>query len=448
MSERAGIGARVAAIAYRNVMRVAGGVAVAGALLPGGGRRWPTLAGRLGALPAADQATARGGPALWLHAASVGELFAARGLLGRLRERFPGRVSVVSTLTATGLARARELPEAHLAMLLPLDSPGIVRRRLEPFRLEAFLFTETEIWPTLLDALADRGVPAIMVSGRVSERTAARARWLRPLYAPALAGVTCCMQTDDDARRIVALGADPRRVHVAGSLKFDAPAASPPAEVSRVAEALGARRMLVAGSTHEGEDEALLAAYVQLVAEYPDLVLLLAPRHPERRAAVAGAVDTAGLPLVRYTTLVAGAAPALPAGPVVVLLDAIGPLAHLYGLGVLAFVGGSLVPAGGHNVLEPARAGRGVVVGPHTENAGDAVPRLVAGGGAVQVPSTQALAPALARLLGDSERLTDMGRRARALVERGGGAVERHLKIIATRLSASRFALPGESASA
>jgi 3-deoxy-D-manno-octulosonic-acid transferase len=331
----------------------------------------------------------------------------------------------------------------HLALLFPLDAPAIVRRLLAQFRLEAFLFTETEIWPTFLAALRTADVPAFMVSGRVSAQTMARARWLRPLYRPALAGVTCCMQTAEDGSRIVALGADARRVHVAGSLKFDAAGADPPPELGRLAALLRGRTVVVAGSTHAGEDEALLATYRALLPRHPDAVLLLAPRHPERLEAVAGLVERAGLALVRYGDVAAdGAAPAL-ATPAVVLVDRVGPLAHCYGLGVVAFVGGSLVPAGGHNVLEPARAGRPVVVGPHTEHAADVVERLVAGGGAVRVASASDLTATIARLLDEPARAADMGRRARALVETGRGAVDRHVKIITAGLSGARFARAG-----
>jgi 3-deoxy-D-manno-octulosonic-acid transferase len=428
--------------AYRATMgAVARGAGLA-ARLPGAPATWQAWRGRLGPLEPGTLAMLRSGTALWLHAASIGELTAARPLLGRLRERYPGRLCLVSTLTESGLELARSLPEAHLALLFPLDATRIVRRLLGQLRLEAFLFTETEIWPTFLCELARTHVPAIMVSGRVSARSAARARWLRPLYRRALAGVTCCMQTAEDAARIVALGADPRHVQVAGSLKFDAALTEPPPGVRRLAEALqaAALRLVVAGSTHAGEDEIVLAAFARVARAHPDVVLLLAPRHPERFATVAALIEAEGLPLVRYSALLAADTPAALAGGTVVLLDAVGPLAPCYGLATAAFVGGSLVPAGGHNLLEPARAGRPVLFGPHTEHGRDVAERLVAGGGGVRVGSAELLAVALDHLLAEPERAAEMGRRARALVESGQGALERHLKIIAARLGSARFA--------
>jgi 3-deoxy-D-manno-octulosonic-acid transferase len=384
-------------------------------------------------------------PAVWVHAASVGELSAVRPLIAELRERLVGRVIVVSTLTRTGLALARKIPEAHLALLFPLDARGPVEAVLERFRLEAFLFTETEIWPLWLERLRQEQVPSIMVSGRVSARSARRARWLRPLYRSALAEVTCCMQTDDDARRIVELGADPRRVQVAGSLKFEAGAGEPASEVQRLARALNApaQPLVIAGSTHDGEEAIVLEVYRRLALAHRDVALLLAPRHLERLDAVEAAVRSAGLPVVRFGELVAEGAPVRAERPLVVVLDRMGLLAQCYRLAAVAFVGGSLVPIGGHNVVEPAQAGVPVLVGPHTENATDVVDRLVAAGGALRVTSPDTFALALDHLLAEPGTASVMGQRGRAIAQSGQGALERHLKIIAARLSAARFARGG-----
>jgi len=427
---------------YRGVMGAAAAIAGIAARVPGAPQAWRDLRDRLGRLSDDQRAAAASRTAMWLHAASVGELTASRPLIRRLRERFPERLLALSTVTRTGLELARAIPEAHLAFLLPLDSTRAVRRLLATLRLDAFFFTETEIWPTLLAELAEAGVPAFMVSGRVSERTVARARWLRPLYRRALGSVTCCMQTEEDAARVIQLGADTRWVQVAGSLKFDGEESGPPEDIRRLASALDAagRRMIVAGSTHEGEEAMLLAAYGRLAAGHAGLVLLLAPRHPERFDTVAKQIRAARLPLVRYSELTAGKGQKAVPAPGVILLDAVGPLQHCYALGFAAFVGGSLVPAGGHNVLEPARAGRPIIVGPHTENAREVVDRLIAGGGALRVSNGESLTWGFGGLLGEPERAVEMGRRARALVETGRGAVERHLKIIATRLSSTSFA--------
>lgn len=433
--------------AYRGIMQMLAAAGAVASAMPGAPPRWRAVADRLGRLDASAQAMAASAPALWVHAASVGELTAVRPLVGELRERFPGRVIVVSTLTRTGLALARTMPEAHLAVLFPLDADGPVEAVLERFRLEAFLFTETEIWPLWLERLRAEQVPCIMVSGRVSERTARRARWLRSLYRAALAEVTCCMQTEDDARRIVAFGADPRRVHVAGSLKFETGAAAVSDEVARLGRAIGApeQPLIVAGSTHEGEEAVLAGVYQRLALAHRDVALLLAPRHLERLDAVEEVVRRAGLPLVRASELLADAAPPphVRERPLVIVLDRMGLLAQCYRLAAVAFVGGSLVPVGGHNVLEPAQAGVPVLVGPHTDNARDVVDRLVAAGGALRVRDDDTLALALDHLLAEPGAATVMGQRARAVAQSGQGALERHLKIITARLSTARFARRG-----
>jgi 3-deoxy-D-manno-octulosonic-acid transferase len=431
--------------AYRGAMTLGARVARTASSVPGAPASWRGLRDRLGFVTAEQRAIGAGAPAFWVHAASVGELMAVRPLVAQLRTRFPGRSCIVSTLTRTGLALAQQMREAHVARLLPLDAPGVVASVLHDVRLEAFLFTETEIWPTWLVALGEAGVPTFMVSGRVSERTVARGRWLRPLYRAALAPVTCCMQSEEDAARVTALGAERVRVHVAGSLKFDAAPSATPPDVERLGMLLdeGGRRAIVAGSTHDGEETALLDAYDRVVRGHRDVVLLLAPRHPERLDAVAALVTARGLALVKYGALVAGTT-ALPAGPTVILLDVVGPLAHCYGVGRIAFVGGSLVPVGGHNVLEPARLARPIVVGPHTGNARDVVERLLAARGAARVDSTDALAWMLDHLLANPDQATAMGQRAQAIVRTGQGAVDRHMKIIAARLESARFARDGE----
>jgi 3-deoxy-D-manno-octulosonic-acid transferase len=432
----------IAARAYRGVMKAAAGaVAVAGSL-PAAPAAWRRAGDRLGRLPASARAAVAHRPVLWFHAASVGELRATRSLIAALRDRRPGHGILVTTLTRTGLALARDLPEVDAATLLPLDAPASVQALLADLTLGAFCFTETEIWPTTLTAVARRGAPAFMVSGRVGTRTAARARWLRPLYAPALAGVVCCMQSAEDATRVIGLGADPALVVVTGSLKFESLPADPPESVQVFGTALGDRPLVVAGSTHAGEEDVLLDAFARLSATRPRLALLLAPRHPERFEAVAGVVHGRGLPLVSYRALTLGAA-TLPETPVVILLDVMGPLAHCYGFAAAAFVGGSLVPVGGHNVIEPARMARPVLVGPYTATAADATGRIVAAGGGARVDSAEGVVATLGPLLDDREAARAMGQRAREAVASGDGALARHLAVIEPRLAQAPRAATG-----
>ncbi len=424
---------RIVTRLYDGAMRIAAASAAAASGAPAVPETWRRAADRLGRLTPLDRSVAARGPVLWFHAASVGELRAVRPLVRALRARRPGRVVLASTLTRTGLGLARELPEVDVATLLPLDARGPVRRLLDGVGVEALCFTETEIWPTLLGELAARGVPAFMVSGRVSTRTAARASWLRPVYARALAGVVCCMQTAEDAARVIALGAAPAHVHVTGSLKFEHVAGETPDGVRALSIRLGARPLLVAGSTHEGEEAVVLAAYARLRERHPGLVLLLAPRHPERLDDVAALVRRHGLGVSSYRALTAGTA-TLPDGAAVVLLDVMGPLAACYALGVAGFVGGTLVPIGGHNVVEPARAACPVLVGPHTASIEDVAARIVDAGGGRRVRSAEDLVAAIRPVLDAPATGRDMGRRAREAIAAGEGALARHLAVIETRL--------------
>lgn len=426
--------------AYRAAMTAGAFLARSAVALPGIPPRWRAVGDRLGSLPAGARERLAERPVLWVHAASVGELAAVRPLVAQLAARFPGRALLCSTTTRTGLERARAIPEVDVAILLPIDAPVVVGRLLDTIRLEAFCFTETEVWPTLLGALAARNVPAIMVSGRVSARVARRARWVRPLYRRALAEVTCCMQSADDAARIVRLGADPRRVHVVGCLKFEAVAEPLPERVQALRAAWRGRPVVVAGSTHAGEEELLLDAAARLAGGHPGLVVLLAPRHLPRVDDVVTMATRRGFRVLRWSVLESDASGAQDASPLVVVLDEMGVLVHVYDLATVAFVGGSLVPVGGHNVLEPARHARPVVVGPYTEAATQAVERLLAAGGAIRISSASALSVVLDELLRDRGRAADMGRRAAAAMADGQGALERHLKILAARLGQAGFA--------
>jgi 3-deoxy-D-manno-octulosonic-acid transferase len=328
--------------------------------------RWRrALAERLGRYPPGLAKGLGGRPAMWLHAASVGELQGLRAILGPLRERFPEHACVVSTLTTTGRTLAQSLPGVDAALLFPWDARWIVRRALAMVRPDLFVFTETEFWPGFLLACARRDVPCILVSGRLSADSVQRYGWARPLMRRALARVTFCMQSEDDARRLLTLGVDPERVHVSGNLKAEAQHdAGVGAEVARVLERAGVsdRVLVIGASTHRGEEAALLQAFARLSTRTGRIFLLLAPRHPERFAEVATLLDRNGVDWVRFSNLQRDGQTAARQARII-LLDRMGILRSCFPLACLVFVGGTLVPVGGHNVLEPAAEGCAVVFG-------------------------------------------------------------------------------------
>lgn len=363
------------------------------------------------------------GPArFWVHAVSVGEVMAAVPLVRALRARWPGVEVVVSTVTATGARVARErLPEAAALFVLPLDLPGATRRAVRRVRPRCFIALETEIWPNLLRALREAGVPATVANGRISDRSYRGYQRVRCLLGRVLDHVALfAMQSEESARRIATLGARPERVVVTGNLKMETPAAG-------AGTAAPWRRLLgldpgpvwVAGSTHRGEDEQVLEAFLAVRSAVSGLRLVLAPRHPERAPEVEALVVSRGLTAVRRSRVGAG-----PPGEVV-LLDTVGELATLYAAADVIFVGGSLVPAGGHNVIEPALCGKPVVFGPHMANFRDAAALLLGAGGAVQVPDARGLAGTVRGLLEDPEAREAIGRAARRAVEAHQGACGR-----------------------
>ncbi|MCI0548151.1 MAG: 3-deoxy-D-manno-octulosonic acid transferase [Candidatus Rokubacteria bacterium] len=369
-------------------------------------------------------------PRCWVHAVSVGEALAAVPLVEGIRARWPALAVVVTTVTPTGAAIVRERLGAGAAhRYFPIDLPRPVARALDAVRPRFFIAMETELWPNFLRALARRRIPAMIANGRISDRSFRRYRWIRFLMARVLADIAVfAMQSAEDARRIIALGAPPERVRVTGSLKSDLLPEAADARPRWTAR-LGLEPddlLLVAGSTHRGEEEAVLDAFQRLRASFETLRLVLAPRHLERLPEVEALVAGRRLGAARRSRLDVGGPPAP-----VVLLDTIGELAEIYGVAALAFVGGSLVPVGGHNVLEPALRRKPVLFGPHVENFRESASLLLSAGAAIMVHDALELERALEPLLKSPARRAEMGDAGRRAVESRQGAVKETLGLVA-----------------
>jgi 3-deoxy-D-manno-octulosonic-acid transferase len=395
-----------------------------------------------------------GGPHGWVHAVSVGEVIAAAPLVEGLRRAYPALPLVVTTVTPTG---ARVVTERFAGLArhryFPLDFPGAVRRTIDAIDPVFFICMETELWPNTLRALAARGVPTMIANGRLSDRSFRRYRLVRGALRSVLADVRVfAMRSDEDARRIIALGAAPERVVVTGNLKNDAPA-DPAGAADLWRRLLGlpaGQRVWIAGSTHRGEEEAVLDAHAAAAAGHPGLALVLAPRHPERVGEVVALIEARGLAAVRRSALpgprsrshtASGTGP-LRSKPDVIVIDTVGELAQMYALADAVFVGGSLVPRGGHNVLEPALRAKPVLVGPHTDNFREAAGLLVAAGGAVIVHDGVSLGVELRRLLADAGLAARRGEAAFEALAAHHGAVRQTLDLVA------RFLLPAPTAAA
>ncbi|MGD8376620.1 MAG: 3-deoxy-D-manno-octulosonic acid transferase [Acidobacteriota bacterium] len=396
---------------------------------PGFLRGWRERLGRLPADANPFQLTG-----IWIQAVSVGEVMLAGTLVGAIRARTHDVRIYVSSTTATGRATAeRTLAGTSEARLyFPLDLGSAVGRTLDHLRPALFIALETEIWPNLLRALGRRGIPAVVVNGRISPRAFRRYRRARFFFRRVLRHLDLAMmQTGEDAARMRELGMPPERIVVTGNLKFDAPA--PTSDPLPLAAELGLRpgeTVCVAGSTVEGEEAAVLDAFGQAAGRLPGALLILAPRHPQRFDAVASLLEARGERFVRRSELPARSG----VERRVILLDSLGELAALYGLATVVFVGGSLVPAGGHNILEPAVHGRPVIFGPFMDNFREVADRMTAGGGGFQVADTTALAEAMVRLGNDAELRSAAGRAAREVVEANRGALERTLEHLAPYL--------------
>lgn len=392
------------------------------------GRYRAGLPGRLGVIPAGLREAVRGRRVIWLHAVSVGEVTAATELVRELRVRLPEWVIAVSTTTETGQRLARER-FGEPVFYLPLDFKFVIRRYLRVLHPNLLILMESELWPNLMEVCAEQDVRVAVVNARVSDRSLPRYLWLRRLWRPLLQRVTLFLaQSDENARRLKRIGAPAERVRVTGNLKYDVRATGQSAMTKVIAERLpNGAKVLVAGSTLEGEEGMLLDAWPKVLETAPGAVMVLAPRRPERFAAVAALVSERGFGVVRASELRAGRGEIVPGG--VVLLDTIGDLASVYSLGTVAFVGGSLVAAGGHNPLEPARFGVPVVMGESSENFREIVDAM-RGADGIRIVSAGELAESLASLMRNGDEAQGVGERGREVFDAQAGATGRTVEAL------------------
>jgi 3-deoxy-D-manno-octulosonic-acid transferase len=387
------------------------------------GRRRPgDVRGRLGLKPYPDLV---GG--VWIHAVSVGEVGVASSLLAALARRAPGRRYGLSVTTEAGRELAERIAPAGVPVFaFPFDLAGPVEKALDCVRPGLVLLTETELWPLFLARAASRGIPVAVVNGRISRRSFPRYRMLRRWFAPALERVALfVMQSDEDARRVEVLGAPRSKIRMKGNVKYDVPEAAPFADAERLVAAAAGRSIVVAGSTDEGEEAAIVATARALS---PRALVAVAPRRPERFGELARKIEAAGLHLRRRSGGTEGA----PAD--VYLLDTIGELAALYAHANVAFIGGSLVARGGHNPIEAWASGVAVIVGPHTENFREVTAKGEELGIATRVRSERDLVETIERELADRPKLEAKGRKAREFVAANRGAADATAELVLSLL--------------
>jgi 3-deoxy-D-manno-octulosonic-acid transferase len=374
------------------------------------------------------------GETIWVHAVSVGEVQAAESLVKQLLARHPRYPLLLTTVTPTGAARARQIFGNSVRLrYVPFDLPGSVRRFFDRARPRLAMILETELWPNLYAECGHREVPLVLASARISPRSVKRYRRLVPLFRQTLShGIVIAAQSETDAMRFRSIGANPARTHVTGNIKFDF---QPPPGIEergarwRELNAAG-RPIWVAGSTHEGEEGTILDAHRFVLQHFPEALLLLVPRHPQRFEVVRDLLNRRG---EAFTNRSSGTA--IPRATSVMLGDTMGELMMFYAAADVAFVAGSLVPIGGHNLLEPASLGRPVLTGPHNFNSEAAACLLLEAGAARMVANTGQLGEAVSGLLGNTELRTSMGAAGRGVLDANRGALDRLLKLVDPLLS-------------
>jgi len=370
---------------------------------------------------------------IWLHAVSVGETLALKGLVKELKSIYPTKSFVISTVTPTGNKIAKGvITEKDAVIYLPLDFSFIVKKVLNRINPQIFLLAEAEIWPNLISAIHKKGIPIVMVNGRISEKSFRRYSIVKPLIRSLLKKISLfCARTDSDARRLIGLGAAKEKVQITGNMKFDnLPALN--LHIEKEAKLLslqGSQRLLVAGCTHPGEEEIVLRVYKKLKEEFSELRLLLAPRHPKRAQELKNLAKTFGFSSLMTSTLSEGVNQQ-ELSKTVVILDTLGQLILFYALADLVFVGGSFVKKGGHNVIEPASLNKPVIFGPIMYNFHDIAELLTKNNAAIQVRSEQGLFKSLKGLLINPKESERLGNAARQIVLDQRGATQRTVALI------------------
>ena len=385
---------------------------------------------RLGYVEAFDE------PVIWVHAVSVGETIAAAPLVKALLRRNPDIPILMTAMTPTGSARAGALfgDRVHYAFS-PYDTPGAVRRFVGRVRPRALVIMETELWPNMIALSRQREVPIFLINARLSSRSARGYERVASLVRPLLRSISwIAAQAEEDAGRFLRIGATPESVSVTGSIKFDVEVSDEVrAESSGLRAALGADRPVwIAASTHDGEDRQILEAHQQILEHFPNALLMIVPRHPERFDDVARLIDAMGLSLVRRSQ--SGSDGGGKVGSEVYLGDTMGELLMLYGASDVAFVGGSLIERGGHNPLEPAAWGIPVVSGPHIFNFETIYDRLDSGQGLFITDSAESLAQCVVHLFSDKSSAQKAGHNALAVVNANRGALEKVVDGIVKRV--------------
>ena len=369
---------------------------------------------------------------IWVHAVSVGEVMAALPFLTSLKKEFPGIKIVLSTATYTGQKIAREkFPSADRTMYIPWDTWLTIRKAVRAIKPKIFITIETELWPALFSILKKNGSCIVLLNGRISPESFKGYKLIKPFMKKVLSYLDYIyMQGETDAERIIAIGADKKKVGIMGNFKFDIEL-DKKESVNWMDGVKG--KILLAGSTHKGEEEIVLDAYEEVKKSFPDLKLILAPRHPERFNEAEEILKRRNLNFIRRTELIRAQNTD---SPDVILLDTIGELSQLFSKADVTFIGGSLLPFGGHNILEPAYWGKPSIFGPHMENFPIAKDFLIEGA-AIMVKDPGGLAAAIKDLLENTEKAEHMGQKAKGIIDKNTGAVKKAVALVRSFLGNS-----------